>query len=117
MIKSLLKLIIFVLDDVTFKYDIISLNEQTVVVPDVEIESYLDINESLKYLISKYIDHPDLIQYINPKLGDIHITDELSIYYYNFITFNAKIKNSYKISPDKYAENLPNIQKIIRSIL
>jgi hypothetical protein len=115
MIKSTLNLIVLILDDTQFEYNILSLNEDKIVLPSLEIIEYLDIDKSVKHILSSYI-KDDIAQYVNYKFIDIDITDQLNIYYHCFITFNTKIQNSYKISIKKYENNLPNIQKILKSL-
>jgi hypothetical protein len=116
MIKSKINLILFILDDNTFKYNILSVDRDKIIFPSIEIEKYIEIDQSIKHLLSLYIKDKDIGKYCNFKLTDISIDEEVGIYYYAFITHNADIINSFKIPLNQYECNLPNIQKIIRSL-
>lgn len=115
MIKSKLNLIILVLDDITFEYKILSINESKIVLPYIDITEYLDIDKSIKHIVSSYIKN-DVELSVNYKLIDIDIDDNINIYYYCFITFNAKIDGAYALPITQYEKNLPNLQKILRSL-
>lgn len=116
MIKSKIYLISLILDEPTFKYTILSLEDNKIKLPHIEISPFLDLVYGLSHLTSLYIEnHNDIIH--NYRLSDIIIRDELEIYYYLFIPHDVKLTNAYKIplSPT-YEFNLPNFQKIVWSI-
>lgn len=116
MIKSKINLILFILDDSSFKYNILSLDQDKIIFPSIEIEKYIEIDQSIKHLLTLYVKDKDIGQYCNYKLIDISIDEEVDIYYYAFIPHNADIINSFKMPLNQYECNLPNIQKIIRSL-
>lgn len=117
MIKSKIKLIIFILNNETFKYNILSINSDKIILPYLEIKNYMDINKGIRHLMSLYLLNKDIVEYCDFKLSDIDVDDELNIYYYCFIPHDTEIKDSYKIPINQYECNLPNIQKTIRSLL
>ena len=84
MIKSKINLILFILDDNTFKYNILSVDRDKIIFPSIEIEKYIEIDQSIKHLLSLYIKDKDIGQYCNFKLTDISIDEEVGIYYYAF---------------------------------
>jgi hypothetical protein len=111
MINANLNLYILVLNK-NFKYDLVSINKDSIILPSLSIDSYLDINLSLQHLFSKHITNSSMP--VDFRLSDILIEETLNIYYYCFVTYETQIQNSYLFSPTSYDKYLPNLQKIIK---
>lgn len=116
MINANIRIVVLILDEPSFQYNIVSLSEDTIDPPKISIEQYMDIDATIQYLISRYIEMDDTTKFLPYKFSDIHVTDSLELYYITIINHDAQIKNSYKVPVNKYECNLPNMAKILRSL-
>lgn len=117
MIPCNFSLVILILDNESFKYNILSLDKYNVKLPSIDIEPYAEIGANIEHLLSLYIKDKNIIKYINYKLIDIDIKEQTNIYYYCFITHDIDIINSFKVPLSKYECHLPNLQKILFSLV
>lgn len=112
---STLNLFIFCIEQKEFKYKIVSRDPDNILLPYMEIQPYMNIEESIAHMISCYIKNYNTSQ-INYKFSDISIEDNIDLYYYTFLHYEPELKNSFTIPVKQYEKNLPNIQKIIGAL-
>lgn len=113
-LPSVINLYALILDtNNDFKYNVISIDKDKLILPNIIIEPFLDINKSLNYLLGKYIE-TNMIVTTDYRLSDIIIEDTVNIFYYCFITYETTTKSCYLYNPLSYEKNLPNLQKIIQ---
>lgn len=112
--KCILNLVPLILNDKSFKYEILSLTNDSIIIPNIELRPYQDIQETLQHIVSLYT--TETVIPINYRLSDISIEDNVNIYYYALIPFSIPIKNAYLLPSTEYNVHLPNLQKILRSI-
>jgi len=112
MIEAKINLLALVLNHKYNKYQILSINPETLDLPSVDIESYIDIKISLEHIISK-ISNDEIIY--NFKLTDVTILDKLNIYYITFIYNDIKLNNYYYLLDiNPHIVNMPdNAKKIL----
>lgn len=113
MINAQLKIIPLIFDIKYGKYKILSLNPDTLDMPNLVIEPNMDITNTLEYLLSIYIESHNT--YHNFKIIDMHIDNaSLYIYYIVFVTHDTTIKNSYLLDIGPNTILPPNAKKIIQ---
>lgn len=114
MFKNSIYLYILKFNKSTLRYELLSINNAKIVLPNYIIESGDQSTEDIVYsILKKYL----LIdpKFINYKLSDIEINnDELNIYYYALIPFNTPCYNSYFIELYNEIYYPKNLSKIIR---
>lgn len=114
MIPSFIHLYALILDTKdSFRYNVISTDQYKLILPNIIIEPYIDINKSLSHLLQRYIEI-DITPSIAYRLSDIIIDDTVNIYYYCFITYETTTRSCYLYDPLTYEKNLPNLQNIIK---
>lgn len=114
--KAKIKILLFVLEEKSFRYHLVSLDSSDLELPSIDIEQYQDIENSLSHLISKYI--RDTNSYgIKPKLIDIKVTDQIDVIYYCIIPFHPTIKDSYLLDLEKYEPISNDIRKIWQGLV
>ncbi len=113
MMSSILKLVILVFNLKQGCHQVVSLEKDRLVLPNIDIVANLNIDEAILHKLSRYIDLPGFPSY---KITDITVRDTLDIYYFCFINHDVKTKNIHLLELDKYNENTPNIKKIIMGL-
>lgn len=116
MMKSLLNIFPLILNEKSFKYEVLSLSEDTISLPYIELSSYQNIEDSLVHLLGLHIGE-NAAKSVNYKLSDILVLDQVHIFYIVFVPFRPELKNSFTLPISTYETNLPNIQKIIKSLI
>jgi len=117
MINAKLNLVLLLLDEQTFNYNIVSLSDTSIVCPSVDICEFQDINESIRLLFNNHLVITEEQSFtFDYKLIDIVIHDVLNIYYLTIISHDIENKYSYKLPIKKYESNLPNLSKIIQRL-
>ena len=114
MMLSNLKLVVLIFNSEKGCHQILSLKPDSLVLPWIELEQNLDIDQAILHKLSR---HLELVGFPSYKIIDINIKDSLDIYYFCFVNHNIGIKNnSYLLELDQYNEDTPNIKKIIMGI-
>lgn len=114
--KSLLNIFPLILNEKSFKYEVLSLSKDTISLPYTELSAYQNIEDSLVYLLGLYIGE-NAAKSVNYKLSDILVLDQVHIFYIVFVPFHPELKNSFTLPLSTYETNLPNIQKIIKPLI
>lgn len=115
-LPSVINLYALILDtNNDFKYNVISTDKDKLILPNIIIEPFLDINKSLNYLLGKYIE-TNMIVTTDYRLSDIIIEDTVNIFYYCFITYETTTKSCYLHNPLSY-EKIYQIYKKLFSFL
>ena len=85
-LPSVINLYALILDtNNDFKYNVISTDKDKLILPNIIIEPFLDINKSLNYLLGKYIE-TNMIVTTDYRLSDI-INIWQHVFYINIIVF------------------------------
>lgn len=114
--KVKIKIMLFILEEQSFRYNLLSLDPTDLSLPSIDIEQYQDIDNSLSHLISKYI--RDTNSYcMKPKIIDIKVTESVDIIYYCIIPFNPTIKDSYLLDLEKYEPISNDVRKIWQGLI
>jgi hypothetical protein len=117
MINAKINLVLLLLDEQTFKYNVVSLSDTSIVCPSVDIFEFQDIDESIRLLFKNYLAITEEEGFsFDYKLVDVVIHDVLNIYYLTIISHDIENKYSYKLPIKKYEFNLPNLSKIIQRL-
>lgn len=113
MINAQIKLITLIFDSEHGRYRILSLSDHGLDLPNIIVESNLDINNALEYLLAKYIDNQNI--YHNFKLTDIDIIENiLNIYFIVFVTHETAVTESFLLDINHNLLLPPNANKIIK---
>jgi hypothetical protein len=117
MINAKLNLILLLLDEQTFKYNILSLSDVSIVCPSININTFQNIDESIRLLFKNHllISEEESFSF-DYRLIDMLVQDELNIYYLTIISHDLENIHSYKLPIKKYEFNLPNLSKIIQRL-
>lgn len=117
MINAKLNLIVLLLNEETFKYNIVSLSDSLIELPSILIEPFQDIDESIRLLFKNHlsVSNEEILSF-DYRLIDINIQDVLNIYYFSIISHDIETTNSCKLSIKNYEFNLPNLAKILQRL-
>ena len=116
MINTNIKLVILLMDETTFKYDILSTSEHHIELPSINVIEFLDLDSAIQLSLSNYlmdIKNNTIYPY---KFSDIHITDSLDLYFFTIINHSPSIQTGYRISINKYECHLPNLAKVLQRL-
>jgi hypothetical protein len=117
MINAKLNLVLLLLNEEKFNYNIVSTSEISIVLPSIEIEEFQDIDTSIRLLLTNHLDiTEEESMNFDYKLIDINIQDILNVYYFIVVSHDIETINSYKLSLKQYEFNLPNLSKIIQRL-
>jgi hypothetical protein len=117
MINAKLNLVILLLNEETFKYNIVSLSDSLIELPSLSVEPFQDIDDSIRLLFKNHlsVSNEETLSF-DYRLIDINIQDVLNIYYFSIISHDIQTINSYKLPIKKYEFNLPNLAKILQRL-
>jgi hypothetical protein len=112
MIEAKINLLALVLNHKYNSYQILSTNTTQLYLPNIVLEPYIDLKQSLEFILTK-ISGNSIIP--NFKLTDVTMLDQLNIYYLTFIYNDIKLNNNYyALDINSHIEHIPdNAKKII----
>ncbi len=114
MMETKLSLYIVARNKTTYKYDVLSIENDKVVIPSCPIKENEDISTQLFHLTKQYIDiDKNVINYI---FLDVKIKNILDIIYFCCVPINIPITNCHFIPMDKNQDHVINLQKIINIV-
>lgn len=114
--KVTIKLVVFILEEKSFKYNILSLDSSNLDLPSIDIEKYQDIDTTLKHLIERYVKVNNNFC-IKSKLIGVNISEQVDIVYYCIIPFNPAVKDSYLLDLEKYEPISNDIRKVWQALI
>lgn len=98
----------------TLNYDILSIDNKSIICPSAEVRQDIPIQTQLFDILKQYTDIEDGI--INYIFLDIKIKSDIDILYFCCIPRDLPIKNSYFLPIDNNKDHVINLQKIISII-
>ena len=113
MIKATASLYILIFNKHSMMHDVVSLKEESLVVPTIEISVDKSLDDTLSNLFESVVDLSRT--YARYKLCDASvINDTLSLAYFCVLPFGTRIKNAFLLPSKNYENYSPNLQKIIK---